>query len=400
MSSSEDSNRHVVRSAVGSPDGVHLADRARDWAAAYVHVPFCARVCPYCDFAVVEGHDDQAARYVAALQTEIDMEPEWRPLDAVNLGGGTPSRLRADLLGSIVEGLRRRFGLNTGAEVSLEVNPEDWNDRLAEGLQTAGFNRVSFGAQSFDPDVLQALGRAHTPREAAQAVPVARRAGFRSINLDLIFGLPGETADSWRRTIERALELEPEHLSLYALTVERGTALSRSIAAGAPGPDPDRQADAYETARGLLRSAGLVHYEVSNWARPDHACIYNLITWAQGEYVAFGTGAHDHRDGVRRRNIRRLDAYLAAVERGARPRQGAERLGGWEREQERLLLGLRRVAGVVSGRAGRALLASPAGKRLQDARVLQVADGRIAVARPLLGDEVGRAVLALQPGER
>lgn len=386
--------------ASGPADSPALAEAAGQWSAAYVHVPFCARLCPYCDFAVVAGRDEEIGRYVGALVKEIGLEPEWRPLEAVYIGGGTPSRLAPEQLGAVVRELLERFGLNDHAEVSLEANPEDWSPGPADGLRYAGFNRVSFGAQSFDPDVLRSLGRRHGPDQAEAAVSIARRSGFESINIDLIFGTPGETDASWRSTVDRALGLEPDHLSLYALTVERGTALSRAIAAGAPAPDPDRQADAYEMAGELCRSAGLDRYEVSNWARPGHACVYNLITWAQGEYLAFGTGAHSHRDGVRRRNIRRLDAYLARVESGTRPLQGAETLNPWQREQERLLVGLRRRAGVVSGAGGAALLASPWGERLQRAGVLGLRGDRLVVLRPLLGDEVGRAVLALQPGER
>ena len=386
--------------AIGPPDSADLADAAADWAAAYVHIPFCARLCPYCDFAVVAGRDEATHRYVSALRKEIAMEPEWRPLRAVYVGGGTPSRLVPEQLGSVVGDLQSRFGLADGAEVSLEANPEDWNFALADGLRQAGYERVSFGVQSFDPAVLKSLGRVHTPDQAATAVSVARQTGFRSINIDLIFGTPGETNVSWRDTVDRALALEPDHLSLYALTVERGTALSRAISAGAPAPDPDAQADAYETAEALCRTAGLVHYEVSNWARPDHGCVYNLITWAQGEYVAFGIGAHGHRQGIRPRNLRRLDAYLDRVEGGLSAEQGAETLDPWGREVERLLLGLRRIAGVVPGRGGEALLASLRGERLREAGVLGLAAGRMVVLRPLLGDEVGRAVLALQPGER
>lgn len=386
--------------ATGPPDTPNLADQASDWTAAYVHIPFCARLCPYCDFAVVTGRDQAAPRYVAALRKEMGMEPEWGPLDAVYVGGGTPSRLSPEQLGSLVDDLRGRFGLNDGVEVSLEANPEDWTPRLADGLREVGFDRVSFGVQSFDPNVLSTLGRAHTPDQAAAAVGIARRAGFRSINIDLIFGTPVETDDSWRATVDRALYLQPDHLSLYALTVERGTELSRAVAAGAPAPDFDRQADAYEVAEELCRAAGLVHYEVSNWARPDHGCVYNLITWAQGEYLAFGTGAHGHRGGVRRRNVRRLEAYLDRVEGGIRPVQGTEALDPWSREQERLMIGLRRAAGVVPGPGGQALLRSPWGERLKRAGVLGLVGGRVAVLRPLLSDEVGRAVLALQPGER
>ena len=386
--------------ALGPPDAARLADSAGAWAAAYVHIPFCARLCPYCDFAVVAGRDESVSRYVAAIRQEIASESDWRPLDAVYVGGGTPSRLPPGQLGSIIDDLSNRFGLAAGAEVSLEANPEDWSPALAEGLLAAGFERVSFGVQSFDPAVLESLGRVHTPTEAADAVAVARRAGFRSINLDLIFGTPGETERSWRASLDRALDLEPDHLSLYALTVERGTELGRAVASGAAAPDPDVQADAYEAAERACRAAGLIHYEVSNWARADHGCVYNLITWAQGEYLAFGTGAHGHRDGVRRRNVRRFDAYLDRVESGLSPQQGDEALDPWKREQERLMLGLRRTAGVVPGAGGEALLESPWGRRLSDAEVLGMTGGRLVVLKPLLGDEVGRAVLALQPGER
>ena len=386
--------------AAGSADDPGLADRAAVWAAAYVHIPFCARLCPYCDFAVVTDRENETKRYLGALQAEIAMEPEWRPLDSVYVGGGTPSRLNPEQLGSLVEELGARFSFGDDPEISLEANPEDWDSRLADGLRGAGFNRVSFGVQSFDQEVLNSLGRAHTPDQAEEAVGIARRSGFHSVNIDLIFGTPKETAASWRETIERALALEPEHLSLYALTVERGTALGRAIAAGAPAPDPDEQADAYETAVELCRSAGLDRYEVSNWARPGHGCVYNLITWAQGEYLAFGTGAHSHRDGIRRRNVRRLDAYLDKIGRGFRAEQGAEVIDGWQQEQERLLIGLRRTAGVVPGTGGTALLRSAWGGRLHEAGVLGLVGGRLVVLRPLLGDEVGRAVLALQPGER
>jgi oxygen-independent coproporphyrinogen-3 oxidase len=389
-----------VTVAIGPPDSATLADTAATWAAAYVHIPFCARLCPYCDFAVVTGRDETTPRYVAALRKEIGMEPGWRPLDAVYVGGGTPSRLSPQQLGALVEDLESRFGIAANAEVSLEANPEDWNSSLADGLRQAGFDRVSFGAQSFDPAVLESLGRIHTPDQVATAVSVSRRAGFSSINIDLIFGTPGETDTTWRDSLNRALELEPDHLSLYSLTVERGTALSRAIAAGAPAPDPDEQADAYEAAEELCRGAGLIHYEVSNWARPDHGCVYNLITWAQGEYLAFGAGAHGHRNGIRARNIRRLDAYLDRIESGMSPEQGAETLDSWGRELERLMVGLRRAAGVVPGRGGEALLGSSWGERLSEAGVLGLVGGRLKVLRPLLGDEVGRAVLALQPGER
>jgi oxygen-independent coproporphyrinogen-3 oxidase len=386
---------------LGPPDSAALADAAAEWRSAYVHVPFCRRRCPYCDFAVVTPDEgatpDVQDRYVDALIAEIAMEPPWHALDAVNLGGGTPSAIPPAQLGRIVDALQVRFGLAPDAEVSLEANPEDWTATYASRVRAMGFGRVSLGVQSFDPDVLEGLGRRHTPDQAAAAVRRARDAGFFTVSLDLIFGTAGESPDSWRRSVEQALELEPDHLSAYALTVERGTALSRAVHSGAAAPDPDDQADKYAVLVELVNQAGLIHYEVSNFARPGHACRYNLGTWAQGEYVAFGVGAHGHRSGVRRRNLRRLDRYLEAVAAGDRPEAGSEALGAWDRELERLFLGLRRIAGVTAGPGGEAFVASETGARLVDLGVATVDGGRLRVAQPLLSDAVNRAVLDLTP---
>lgn len=378
------------------PDSPVLADRASGWASAYVHIPFCARVCPYCDFAVVEGRDDLADRYSAALEAEIAAAPDWRRLDAVFVGGGTPSRFGSRRLAAVLEALEGRFAIAPDAEVTLEANPEDWTDELAAALVGVGYNRVSFGGQSFDDDVLEFLGRRHTPERIERAVRTARETGFSSVNIDLIFGTPGETPQAWRQTVERTLSLGVDHVSCYALTVERGTPLGRSVAAGAPAPDPDLQADQYEAAHELLSQAGLVRYEVSNWARPGHPCRYNLAVWAQGEYEAFGNGAHGYRSGRRVRNHRRLDAYLDRVEEGRLPRAGEDLIQGWEAEIDRLFVGLRRVAGVADGPGMRALLDSEEGKRLHAAGVLEIDAGRLRVVNPLLTDEVERALLGLE----
>lgn len=382
------------------PDLTHWADRAAHRRAIYVHVPFCRRLCPYCDFAVVAGRADLVSRYTSALLTEIrTAEPFPAPLDAVFVGGGTPSQLSAGTLASILEAIGERFGLAPGAEVSLEANPEDWSAPLAEALVEAGFNRVSLGAQSFDAGVLAALGRQHRPEQSAGSVAAARRAGFASVSLDLIFGTPGESAASWADSVSRALECPIDHLSTYALTVERGTALSRAVAAGAPRPDPDLQADRYEAAIRLAARAGLVRYETSNFSRPGHACLYNLITWAQGEYEGVGAGAHRHRDGSRSWNVRRVDRYVERIEAGAPALSGGETLGPWDRERERLVLGLRRASGVDGGAAGRRLVESADGRRLLATGVLEQAGDRLRVARPLLGNEVALAVLALEPDD-
>ncbi|CAN5886046.1 radical SAM family heme chaperone HemW [soil metagenome] len=380
-----------------APDSPVLADQAGAWAGAYVHIPFCARVCPYCDFAVVEGRDDSADAYLSALESEIARRPPWRPLDAVFFGGGTPSRFGAHRLAGALAALARHYGLAGSAEVTLEANPEDWSAELSDALVGAGFTRVSFGAQSFDPLVLAELGRRHGPADISRAVGIARQSAFGSVSLDLIFGTNGESAAMWRSSVEAAVALEPDHISCYALTVERGTPLGRAVAGGEPGPDPDLQADQYEMAAVLLGAGGLARYEVSNWALPGHVCRYNLAVWAQGEYEAFGNGAHGFRDGVRFRNVRRLDAYLDRVDAGESPRVGAEPMTPWETEVDRLFVGLRRTAGVAHGPGVVALLSSSEGAHLREAGLISYTGGRLRVTNPLLTDEVERAVLVLVP---
>ncbi|MGB5168552.1 MAG: radical SAM family heme chaperone HemW [Acidimicrobiia bacterium] len=384
------------------PDSTVLADRAGGWRSAYVHIPFCARRCPYCDFAVVAADEPgggEVERYVDALVAEVGMEPQPFRVDAVNFGGGTPTRVPPSHLGRILEVIDARLGTTTGAEISIEANPEDWTDDRARELKSIGFNRVSFGVQSLDPFVLHALGRAHSPEDSTRAVVGARSAGFDTVSVDVIYGTPGESEASWCRTVDGVLDLEPNHVSAYALTVEGGTALSRSIQAGAPAPDPDEQADRFEYVDSAAREAGLIRYEVSNWAEAGHACRYNLSTWMMGEYAAFGTGAHDHRFGVRSRNIRRLDAYLARIDAGERARSGSERLDAFESERQRFMVGLRLVCGVEPGSVGGPFLDSVQGRRLAGAGVVGLRDGRVVVLRPLLTDLVARSVLSVSPDD-
>jgi putative oxygen-independent coproporphyrinogen III oxidase len=383
-----------------SPDSTELADAAGLVRSAYVHVPFCARWCPYCDFAVVEGKDDLIGRYVDAVRREILSEVEWHALDAVFIGGGTPSRIDPGLIADILVALGERFGIGDGAEVSLEANPEDWNQERSDRLREAGVGRVSFGAQSFDPAVLGDLGRLHRPADIDRAIEAARVSGFDSLSLDLIFGTPGESLASWADSVDRAIATGVDHVSTYALTVEPPTALGRAVRAGAPSPDPDDQADKWELAAARLTEAGYIRYEVSNFAKPGHHCRYNLGVWAQGDYLAFGLGAHRFRDGLRSQNVRRLDTYIDRIEKGIGPIQAADPVEGWAAEQERLMLGLRRAAGVRPGPGGVALVESDAGRRLMEAGVLGLSEDRerLVVERPLLTDEVVRTVLALEPG--
>ncbi|MGH2724872.1 MAG: radical SAM family heme chaperone HemW [Actinomycetota bacterium] len=319
-------------------------------AGLYVHVPFCLTRCGYCDFNAHAGLGHLARRYVAALRAEADLwAAEWaaEPFASVFFGGGTPTTLPAEDLVGLVAHLRDRFAVAPDAEVTVEANPDtvDWASlsRLREG----GITRLSLGVQSFDPVVLAALGRIHPPESARRAFAAARQAGFDDVNLDLIYGARGETVASWRRTVTEAVEMEPDHLSCYALTIERGTPLGRAVAAGAtPPPDADLQADMYEVACDLLARAGHHHYEVSNWARPGHRCVHNLGYWEARPYLGLGAGAHSYRDGRRWWNVRPPERYLAGALAGRRPIGGREVLDREAARLERLLLGVRSAGGV------------------------------------------------------
>lgn len=370
-------------------------EAAADLASAYVHIPFCARICPYCDFTVVAGRDDVVDRYVAALLHDIDSAPRWRDLDAVFVGGGTPSRLGSARLSTILEAIRASHGMVEGAEVTLEANPEDLDHKSASELASIGFTRVSLGVQSFDDQVLQALGRVHTAAQAVAATEAVLSVGFESVSVDLIFGSPAETTESWRASLQTVIDLEPQHVSTYSLTVEAGTVLWKEVRRGAPEPDADVQADRWEMASDLLGQAGYERYEVSNFARPRHHCRYNAAVWGHADYLAFGVGAHGFRDGIRTANVRRLDTYLDRVEQGIGPVQTTDVIDGWAAEIERLFVGLRRTNGAEIGVGGEALMASAAGRRLADHGVIARQGSRLVITRPLLTDEVLRTLLAL-----
>ncbi|HSL67426.1 MAG TPA: radical SAM family heme chaperone HemW, partial [Actinomycetota bacterium] len=241
-------------------------------AGLYVHVPFCLTRCGYCDFNTYAGLGHLAGGYVDALEREAELwAAEWREAKFVSLflGGGTPTTLPAGRLAKLLDRLRATFGFDPLAEITSEANPDTVDEPYLCALRRAGVARLSMGVQSFDPAVLEALERIHSSEAALRAFAAARAAGFDNVNLDLIYGADGETLESWQPTLERAIELGPEHLSCYALTIEPATPLGRKVAADlVPPPDPELQADMYELACGLLAAAGYEHYEVSNWSRP------------------------------------------------------------------------------------------------------------------------------------
>jgi putative oxygen-independent coproporphyrinogen III oxidase len=314
----------------------------------YVHIPFCRHRCHYCDFNTYEGLDDLHSDYVEALVADVErVEGELPPATSVFFGGGTPTILPVDALSRILEAIRRRVGLAPGAEVTVEANPETVDERYLEGLLAAGFNRASIGVQSLVPHVLAGLGRTHSPETALCALAAARRAGFPQVSGDLIFGSPWETDDDWRRSLEALIAADLDHISTYALTVEEGTPLSTLVSTGrVPNVDPDVQAARYEAAAEVLRAAGFVRYEISNWARPGAASRHNVLYWCAGNYLGVGAGAHGHLDGRRSWSVRLPREFIARVRSDRSTEAGFEVVAPRGRAEEGLLCGLRLASGI------------------------------------------------------
>ncbi len=309
----------------------------------YVHIPFCARRCPYCDFAVsVNTRLDFREKYVAALQTEIEtaLLTLDAPLDSIFFGGGTPTQLSAATLGQILAPLLQHAV--PGAEVSLEANPENLNFEALQTLHNVGFNRLSLGAQSFDAGELQTLGRAHDAAKIESTIRDARRAGFGNLSIDLIYGAPGTSLNSWRETLRRATALGVTHISAYSLTIESGTAFGRAVRKGEfLAPDDDFLGELMDEAAQILGDAGFERYEVSNWAKLGYESRHNLNYWRGGDYLGLGCGAHGHKNGHRFWNERDAKIYVNRILGEGSARAGEEWLSPLERATELVALGLR-----------------------------------------------------------
>ena len=311
----------------------------------YVHIPFCSTRCDYCDFATWTDREHLIDDYVVACARDLERQ-SLAPATSVFFGGGTPSLIPARGLARILDAISRV----DGAEVTVECNPDSIDLGKLREYAAAGVNRVSLGVQSMRTHVLVSLGRTHDPANVERAVHDARDAGIDRINLDLIYGTPGERVADWESTLEAALALEPEHISAYALTVEPGTPLGQAVAAGErPAPDDDDQARKYEIADDRFAAAGLGWYEISNWSLPGGECRHNLLYWAQGDYAAIGCAAHGHRSGRRWWNVRTPDRYIAAVAAGESVEAADELLDAPTREGERVALAVRTSAGIKLG---------------------------------------------------
>jgi oxygen-independent coproporphyrinogen III oxidase len=314
--------------------------------AAYIHVPFCAHRCGYCDFTLVAGRDDLIGDYLSALEVELASLDTPRAVDTLFLGGGTPTHLPADELDRLLGLVRHWFRLNDGGEFSVEANPAGLDESKVDVLASHGVNRVSLGVQSFDPAILETLERDH---DAATVEQTVRRLKKRidNISLDLIFGVPGQSLALWRQTLARALALDPRHVSTYGLTFEKGTTFwSRRRKGTLVALDDELERAMYAAAIDDLSAAGLLQYELSNFARPGFSCRHNETYWAGLPYYGFGPGAARYLGGRRETNHRGVMTWLARIERGESPVGDHEELAPEDRAREALVLGLRRTAGI------------------------------------------------------
>ncbi|MEQ9999567.1 radical SAM family heme chaperone HemW [Corynebacterium sp. KPL4015] len=320
----------------------------------YIHVPFCATRCGYCDFNTYTPGElgsprDLTGPYLDALDKELEMAAGrvGRTADTVFIGGGTPSLLGGQGLSRILDTVRSTFGLSPDAEVTTESNPESTSPEYFAALADAGFNRISLGMQSASHSVLQVLERAHTPGRAFAAAREARAAGFQHVNLDMIYGTPTETDDNVRGTLDRVLETGVDHVSAYSLIVEDGTRMARKVNKGLlPAPDEDVLARRYEMISSTLEDASFEWYEVSNWSLPGGECEHNRIYWVDGNWWGAGPGAHSHLGDERFYNVKHPNRYIQTIGNGELPIKDSETLTGADRHMEKIMLGLRLREGI------------------------------------------------------
>ncbi|MBK9740497.1 MAG: coproporphyrinogen III oxidase [Actinobacteria bacterium] len=322
----------------------------------YVHVPFCSSRCGYCDFNTYTagelGGSVHRDTFHEVLATEVRFAAESmgdarREVDTVFVGGGTPTLLGSHGLNAVLEAIRGEFGLAPGAEITTEANPDSVDERMLAELRAGGFTRISFGMQSTSTAVLRILDRTHTPGASLEAARSAATAGFEHVNLDLIYGTPGESDDDLRRSVADAVEAGVDHVSAYALIVEDRTPLARRVRRGEiPAPDDDEMADRYVIVDDLLTDAGMAWYEVSNWARPGGECRHNLGYWAGDGWWGIGPGAHSHLGGVRWWNVKHPSTYAGLLAEGRSPEAEREELTAEQRNMERVMLGLRLSGGL------------------------------------------------------
>jgi oxygen-independent coproporphyrinogen-3 oxidase len=371
----------------------------------YIHVPFCSRTCPYCDFYQVRHRDERERAFVDAVIREAalvrdELSPGERVVETVYWGGGTPSLLSPDAVSRLAEGLAAVFRIAPAAEFTVEANPGELPVATLRALSAAGANRLSLGCQSFQPERLAFLGRWHTPEQNRGAVAAARAEGFGNVSLDLIFNLPPEFPDSgWQADVGQAVALAPEHLSLYGLTLEPRTAFGRRADRGELSLlEPEAYADEYLWAAATLETEGFDHYETSSFARPGRESAHNSRYWSGSDYLGLGPAAHSCWAGRRWANVRSLERYAAGIESGRPEREVDERCDAPSRYAEAVYLGLRSGRGLAaSALRGDAARLDDFRRELIRADLARETDGRIVLTDHghLVLDEVVARLLAL-----
>lgn len=352
----------------------------------YVHVPFCRQRCHFCAFYLEVAKSERMEGFALALRREVELYREQavlkgRPLQSIYFGGGTPTALPVQTLCGLLTLIRGTWPTSPTVEVTVEAHPATITAEDAQALADAGFNRISFGAESMDDDDFGPIGRPGSVRDTERAVAAARAAGFTNVNLDLMYGLPGQTFGSWTATLQSLLNMDPAHISCYALTIEEGTTLARDIARHRMPPlDEALQIDMEAAAEALLTQAGFVRYEISNYARPGRASRHNLLYWTDQDYLGLGPSAQSYVDGVRFGNRADVTAYIELLGMGTLPIEARTVLSPSEQQRDAVVFGLRLLEGVPAATVEPTLLAAGSQARLarlMSQGLLESAAGRL-----------------------
>lgn len=350
----------------------------------YIHIPYCVRKCLYCDFLSLPFNEQTGRRYVESLCRELEIKGDSAgTLRAIFIGGGTPTLLPEDCFKQLFRCLKDNFDFSPGIEISVEANPGTVNASKIEYLLSLGINRLSVGIQSFDDSELKTLGRIHTSDEAMEAIGLLKNTGFENFSVDLMYGIPGQTMETWQETLSKATGLSPMHISSYELTPEEGTPLARLIKDNAIRmPEEGLVLDMYSHAINFLQGKGFEHYEISNFALPGFRCIHNLNYWDRGEYIGAGAGAHSFIQGVRSQNIGDIKTYINSLSNDIVPETEAGEISAEEALKEFIFLGLRKTEGLSLPEA---IKMRPdfieAGAELLDNSYLMISDNYLRLTR-------------------
>ncbi|MCG3161565.1 MAG: Oxygen-independent coproporphyrinogen-III oxidase-like protein YqeR [Acidobacteria bacterium] len=376
-------------------------------AGIYIHIPFCATRCHYCNFATGGYESELARRYTAAARAEIERaevskKPEMRRADTIYFGGGTPTTLTIEQISDLIETCRQTFDIAPDSEITAEANPGSVSQNYLEELRAAGVNRLSFGVQSFDDGELQMIGRTHSSEDAREAVRMARAAGFANVSIDLIAGLPEQKLETWRRNLEEAFALEPDHLSVYLLELYKDAPLLHRINRGElRAIDDELTVEMYFALVDEAERQGFEHYEISNWARPGFESRHNLKYWTGAPYWAFGVSAAGYDGQTRWSNTRNIHEYLAKIESGQSPVAETIELNEDDRQSENLFLRLRLKDGVDLGEHQRRFGVNTLERyrdeieRLREAGLIEFDENRLKISRAgtVLANEVFAAFI-------